>query len=143
MGEAWRDFEREDGDEKSQAEVQQLLPRRVKKRRKVQTEDGSDQGCEEYFDYIFPEDEAAKPNLKLLAMAKMWKKKKDVEPEEQDQDLAEKGTEDHSHIQENIDADDEDIVNESSDSEDESNHGSKKSEESSEDEVDSKRLKIE
>merc|ERR1719228_2656366 len=76
--EAWRDFEREDGDEKSQAEVQQLLPRRVKKRRKVQTEDGSDQGWEEYFDYIFPEDEAAKPNLKLLAMAKMWKKNKDV-----------------------------------------------------------------
>merc|ERR1712130_1049690 len=141
--EAWRDFEREDGDEKSQAEVHQLLPRRVKKRRKVQGEDGSDQGWEEYFDYIFPEDEAAKPNLKLLAMAKMWKKNKDVEPEEQDQDLAEKGTEDHSHIQENIDADDEDIVNESSDSEDESNHGSKKSEESSEDEVDSKRQKIE
>ena len=110
--EAWRDFEREDGDEKSQAEVQllkllvfsslyfsqteihqfdggvtsislssqvhQLLPRRVKKRRKVQGEDGSDQGWEEYFDYIFPEDEAAKPNLKLLAMTKMWKKNKDV-----------------------------------------------------------------
>merc|ERR1712083_1185156 len=76
--EAWRDFEREDGDEKSQAEVHQLLPRRVKKRRKVQTEDGSDQGWEEYFEYIFPEDEAAKPNLKLLAMAKMWKKNKDV-----------------------------------------------------------------
>ena len=38
-------------------------------------------GWEEYFDYIFPEDEGAKPNLKLLAMAKMWKKKKDVEPE--------------------------------------------------------------
>ena len=49
----------------------------MKKRRKVQTEDGSDQGWEEYFDYIFPEDEAAKPNLKLLAMAKMWKKNKE------------------------------------------------------------------
>merc|ERR1712083_353260 len=36
--------------------------------RDLQTEDGSDQGWEEYFDYIFPEDEAAKPNLKLLAM---------------------------------------------------------------------------
>lgn len=59
-------------------QVHQLLPRRVKKRRKVQGEDGSDQGWEEYFDYIFPEDEAAKPNLKLLAMTKMWKKNKDV-----------------------------------------------------------------
>merc|ERR1711979_143716 len=76
--EAWADFESEEGDEKSQAMVAQLLPRRVKKRRKIQTDDGSDQGWEEYFDYIFPEDEAAKPNLKLLAMAKMWKKQKEA-----------------------------------------------------------------
>merc|ERR1712114_11844 len=81
--EAWRDFEREEGTEKSQAEVHQLLPRRVKKRRKVQGEDGSDQGWEEYFDYIFPEDEAAKPNLKLLAMAKMWKKQKETVADEE------------------------------------------------------------
>merc|ERR1712032_1401850 len=101
--EAWRDFEREDGDEKSQAEVHQLLPRRVKKRRKVQGEDGSDQGWEEYFDYIFPEDEAAKPNLKLLAMAKMWKKNKEVSSGD-----AEEG--------ENPDADDPTIANESSSS---------------------------
>merc|ERR1712172_290505 len=100
--EAWRDFEREDGDEKSQAEVHQLLPRRVKKRRKVQGEDGSDQGWEEYFDYIFPEDEAAKPNLKLLAMAKMWKKNKDVsggdaeEEEEEEQQETETDVETES-----------------------------------------------
>merc|ERR1719173_232569 len=79
--EAWKEFERDEGDEKSQAEVQQLLPRRVKKRRKIQSEDGSDQGWEEYFEYIFPEDEADKPNLKLLAMAKMWKKNKADESE--------------------------------------------------------------
>merc|ERR1711876_145691 len=86
--EAWTDFESEDGDEKSQAQVADLMPRRVKKRRKIETEDGSDQGWEEYFDYIFPEDEAAKPNLKLLAMAKMWKKQKettDGEPAAQDE----------------------------------------------------------
>merc|ERR1712192_262413 len=96
MGEAWRDFEREDGDEKFQAEVHQLLPRRVKKRRKVQGEDGSDQGWEEYFDYIFPEDEAAKPNLKLLAMAKTWKKNKDVsggDAEEQEEEEEQQETE--------------------------------------------------
>merc|ERR1719244_1872804 len=116
--EAWRDFERDEGDEKSRAHVADLLPRRAKKRRKVQTEDGSDQGWEEYFDYIFPEDEAAKPNLKLLAMAKMWKKKKDVEPEDQDEDTTETpdtdvtNTAEGNHA-ENIDADDEDIVNES------------------------------
>ena len=42
-------------------------------------EGGDDVGWEEYFDYIFPEDENARPNLKLLAMAKMWKKQKVVE----------------------------------------------------------------
>ena len=77
--EAWKEFEKEEGDEKTRKVVQDLLPRRIKKRRKIQSEDGMDQGWEEYFDYIFPEDEAAKPNLKLLAMAKMWKKQKETE----------------------------------------------------------------
>merc|ERR1711979_183055 len=101
--EAWRDFEKEEGDEKSQAMVAQLLPRRVKKRRKIQTDDGSDQGWEEYFDYIFPEDEAAKPNLKLLAMAKMWKKKKDVEPEDQDENATDSTNTEEVENDENID----------------------------------------
>ena len=76
--EAWKEFEKEEGDEKSRKAVEDLMPRRVKKRRKIQSEDGIDQGWEEFFDYIFPEDEAAKPNLKLLAMAKMWKKQKET-----------------------------------------------------------------
>merc|ERR1711915_889646 len=128
--EAWSDFESEEGDEKSQAQVADLMPRRVKKRRKIETEDGSDQGWEEYFDYIFPEDEAAKPNLKLLAMAKMWKKQKDtVEDEEETKDVEHEEDEripiqDDAETaiidEENPDADDQDIVNESSDeSEDE------------------------
>ena len=33
-----------------------------------------DAGWEEYYDYIFPDEAAAQPNLKLLALAKMWKK---------------------------------------------------------------------
>lgn len=37
----------------------------------------TDEGWEEFFDYIFPEDEATKPNLKLLASAKAWKKKQE------------------------------------------------------------------
>ena len=36
-----------------------------------------DAGWEEYFDYIFPEEEETQPNLKLLAMAKMWKAKRE------------------------------------------------------------------
>merc|ERR1712130_726628 len=118
--EAWSDFESEDGDEKSQSQVADLMPRRVKKRRKIETEDGSDQGWEEYFDYIFPEDEAAKPNLKLLAMAKMWKKNKeegdatetDVETESRRIDvMADKQGEEEE--EENPDADDPEIANES------------------------------
>ncbi|XP_013390405.1 crooked neck-like protein 1 isoform X2 [Lingula anatina] len=73
--EAWREYEHEHGTEESLAEVEKQMPKKVKKRKKVQTEDGSDAGWEEYFDYIFPDDEAAQPNLKLLAMAKMWKQK--------------------------------------------------------------------
>lgn len=33
----------------------------------------TDAGWEEYYDYIFPDETTAQPNLKLLAMAKKWK----------------------------------------------------------------------
>ena len=73
--EAWKDFEKGHGDEKSLESVHKRMPRRVKKKRKVYREDGTDAGWEEYWDYIFPDDEAAAPNLKLLQMARMWKQK--------------------------------------------------------------------
>ena len=80
--ETWRDFEHEQQDEDCIKKVAGLMPKRVKKRRKIeQDEDAPGDnagGWEEFFDYIFPEDEGAKPNLKLLAMAKMWKKQKDT-----------------------------------------------------------------
>eukprot|EP00095_Tigriopus_kingsejongensis_P011503 maker-scaffold56_size446035-snap-gene-3.29 protein:Tk11503 transcript:maker-scaffold56_size446035-snap-gene-3.29-mRNA-1 annotation:"protein crooked neck-like" len=77
--EAWREFEREHGSEEDLKKVMDLMPRRVKKRRRIEPEEqGASGGWEEYFDYIFPEDESAKPNLKLLAMAKMWKKQKEA-----------------------------------------------------------------
>merc|ERR1711971_483857 len=56
-------------------------------------------------------DEAAKPNLKLLAMAKMWKKNKDVSGGD--------AAEDEEDGEENPDADDPTIANESSSSESE------------------------
>merc|ERR1711997_1318090 len=92
--ENWRDFELENQDEESIKKVSNLMPKRVKKRRRIEQDEdapgGADAGgWEEYFDYIFPEDEGAKPNLKLLAMAKMWKKKKEVEPEPPDSTNAE------------------------------------------------------
>ena len=77
------EFEDEHGDDQSRSNIARLMPKRVKRRRRVENEaTNSDAGWEEYFDYIFPEDESAKPNLKLLAMAKMWKKQKEVDPGE-------------------------------------------------------------
>lgn len=75
--ESWVEFEKEHGIDSSFTKVQNLLPKRVKKRRKIESDDPDIDGqWEEYFDYIFPEDEGAKPNLKLLEMAKRWKKNK-------------------------------------------------------------------
>lgn len=38
--EAWQDFESQYGDQSSRTAVSNLLPKRVKKRRRIQTEDG-------------------------------------------------------------------------------------------------------
>ncbi|XP_010589804.1 crooked neck-like protein 1 isoform X1 [Loxodonta africana] len=85
--ESWRSFEDEFGTISDKERVDKLMPEKVKKRRKVQADDGSDAGWEEYYDYIFPEDAANQPNLKLLAMAKLWKKQQqEKEATEQDPD---------------------------------------------------------
>ena len=44
-------------DSKEAERVRAKLPKRVKKRRKVQTGE-DEEGWEEFFDYIFPEDKA-------------------------------------------------------------------------------------
>merc|ERR1712048_1165759 len=88
--EAWKKFEYEHGTSGDQMAIDKRMPKKVKKRRKVQTEDGSDAGWEEYFDYIFPDDSKNAPNFKLLQMAKMWKTGKQAEDssssEEEDDD---------------------------------------------------------
>jgi hypothetical protein len=54
--EEWARFETDNGDEASRAAVEALMPRRVKRRRQIQTEDGLDAGWQEYYDYLFPTD---------------------------------------------------------------------------------------
>ncbi|XP_013784144.1 crooked neck-like protein 1 isoform X1 [Limulus polyphemus] len=76
--EAWKDFEETYGDDLSREKVEKQLPKKVKKRRKIQTETGADGGWEEYYDYIFPTNEAAQPHLRLLEMAKKWKQKNET-----------------------------------------------------------------
>ena len=52
------------------------MPRRVKRKRPIYTEDGTPAGQEEYYDYIFPEEQGAAPNLKILEAAYKWKRQK-------------------------------------------------------------------
>ncbi|XP_059714589.1 crooked neck-like protein 1 [Haemorhous mexicanus] len=72
--ESWRSFEDKFGTNTTKERIDKLMPERIKKRRKLQAKDGTDAGWEECYDYIFPDDTANQPNLKLLAMAKLWKK---------------------------------------------------------------------
>ncbi|XP_003738957.1 crooked neck-like protein 1 [Galendromus occidentalis] len=72
--EAWYQYEQQVGDAEWIAKVKKMLPQKVKKRRRIINEDGSDGGWEEYYDYVFETDEEARPHLKLLERARAWKK---------------------------------------------------------------------
>lgn len=66
---AWDGFETEHGGEEDREKVKKMLPRRVKKRRKL-----DDDSFEEYLDYVFPaDDEGSAKMSKLLLAAKKWK----------------------------------------------------------------------
>lgn len=72
--EQWRDMEAAQPDNRARLkEVVEKLPRKIKKKRMLTAEDGSSAGWEEYFDYVFPDDVAAQPSLKILEMAHKWK----------------------------------------------------------------------
>ncbi|KAG0235458.1 NineTeen Complex (NTC) component [Actinomortierella wolfii] len=75
--EAWKEFEQQRGDEKSLKAVQDMMPKTVKKRRQVESSDaaGGAVQWEEYYDYIFPDDQTQKPMFKMLEMARAWKAK--------------------------------------------------------------------
>lgn len=75
--EAWRAFEESVGsDPDVVGKVEKKMPRRVKRKRPIYTEDGTPAGQEEYYDYIFPEEQGAVPNLKILEAAYKWKRQK-------------------------------------------------------------------
>ena len=72
---AWKAFESEHGDESSVSLVQEKMPRVMKKRREMPGGDGL---MEEYYDLVFPEEEAqSKPASKLLQLAHAWAAQKD------------------------------------------------------------------
>eukprot|EP00808_Paulinella_micropora_P006480 g12364.t1 len=74
--ESYRDFEKAYGDEEKLNQVKARLPRRVKKKRQIVLDDGTEAGWEEYWHYIFPDEESASKSLKILEMARKWKKQK-------------------------------------------------------------------
>ncbi|KAJ2995929.1 Crooked neck-like protein 1 [Globomyces sp. JEL0801] len=73
--ESWLDFENTYGTPQSIQNVQDKMPKAVKKRKRMIDANGENIGWEEYFDYIFPEDDNDSSNLKLLALAHSWKQK--------------------------------------------------------------------
>ncbi|KAK5116023.1 NineTeen Complex (NTC) component [Meristemomyces frigidus] len=70
---AWKGFEEAHGSEEDRERLGKQMPRRVKKRRKL--EDGS---FEEYMDYVFPADEVGGGKMsKLMAEAQRWKRERE------------------------------------------------------------------
>ncbi|KAL7794547.1 TPR-like protein [Trichoderma ceciliae] len=72
---AWLSFERTHGTDEDIDAVQKQMPRRVKRRRRVQDESGDNEDVfEEYFDYVFPADDQSAKNLSnIMALAQKWK----------------------------------------------------------------------
>ncbi|KAF2686581.1 putative cell cycle control protein [Lentithecium fluviatile CBS 122367] len=66
---AWKSFEDECGDAEDRDSIEKQMPRKVKKRRKL-----DDDSFEEYVDYVFPaDDESAAKLARLMANAQRWK----------------------------------------------------------------------
>ncbi|GAB4857491.1 Crooked neck-like protein 1 [Ancistrocladus abbreviatus] len=72
--EEWLNMERGFGNLGDIGLVQAKMPKKLKKRRQLMTEDGP-AGFEEYIDYLFPE-ETQTTNLKILEAAYKWKKQR-------------------------------------------------------------------
>jgi crooked neck len=66
---AWLSFEKTHGAEEDIEKVQKQMPRKTKRRRKL-----DDDSYEEYIDYVFPADDVQAQKLSnFLAMAQSWK----------------------------------------------------------------------
>eukprot|EP01103_Thecamoeba_quadrilineata_P012753 TRINITY_DN336_c0_g2_i1.p1 TRINITY_DN336_c0_g2~~TRINITY_DN336_c0_g2_i1.p1 ORF type:complete len:676 (-),score=115.55 TRINITY_DN336_c0_g2_i1:129-2156(-) len=84
--EKWKEFEENIKDENALSKVMVLFPERIKKRRSIKGDDGSDAGWEEYYDYIFPDEKNALQNMKFLQAAREWEKRKLTGRNEQNTD---------------------------------------------------------
>jgi crooked neck len=72
---AWLSFERTHGSTEDIEAVQKQMPRKTKRRRKL-----DDDSWEEYIDYVFPADDQQAANLSnIMAMAQKWKQQQSGE----------------------------------------------------------------
>jgi crooked neck len=76
--EAWLELEQLYGDESTIQSIITRQPKKIKKKRQSSTG-----GWEEFFDYVFPDDEASKPSLKLLELAHSWKSQQQLHSKQQ------------------------------------------------------------
>jgi crooked neck len=76
--EAWLELEDTYGDEDTVKAITARQPKKIKKKRQASTG-----GWEEFYDYIFPDDEASKPSLKLLELAHAWKSQQQAQAKQQ------------------------------------------------------------
>ncbi|KAI3792591.1 hypothetical protein L2E82_06474 [Cichorium intybus] len=83
--EEWLNMETSFGELGDVSLVRAKLPKKLKKRRQIEMDDGP-AGYEEYIDYLFPEETQAS-NLKILEQAYKWKKQKIVSDDEDDDDM--------------------------------------------------------
>ncbi|KAJ3036031.1 Crooked neck-like protein 1 [Rhizophlyctis rosea] len=105
--EAWRDLERTNGTPETLKDIETKMPRSVKRRRKVVDEDGVEVGgWEEYFDFVFPDEEEGAKQFKLLDLASKWKRK--MEMGGGDSDSEESSSDEEEEGEEGEDEDDED-----------------------------------
>ncbi|ORX53650.1 TPR-like protein [Hesseltinella vesiculosa] len=69
---AWKEFEEANGDDDTLQSVKDKEPKVVKKRREAADSTEDNVIWEEYFDYIFPDDQEQSSILKLMQMAQAW-----------------------------------------------------------------------
>lgn len=71
-----RDMEVNLEDDENVKRVAALMPKRIKRRRAVTDSRGADAGWEEYYEYVFPEEQEVNPKLRILEAARQWKLKR-------------------------------------------------------------------
>ncbi|KAI3382686.1 hypothetical protein SNEBB_003909 [Seison nebaliae] len=130
--ETWKLFEESQKEHGEIETVQKLLPKKVVRRRRMLNDNGEENGVEEYFDYIFPDDEKSMPNLRLLEIAKTWKNKM------KEEEIGDKSQ--SSESSSNDDDDDEDDEDDDEDEEDDDDDDEDDDDEDDEDDDSSEEL---